>query len=203
MRYTEMTMIRQIRGQVVAAESQNIVIEVSGVGYKIFTPRPDADFTIGDEALVHTHLAVRENALDLYGFLELDELGLFELLITLPKIGPKTALQFLTQADGEIIRKAVVNEDATYLSKMSGIGKKSAEKIVDGLKGKLEPIASDFSGGDNPINKIYINDSIDALIALGYPQPAVREAVQKVTQKEPEAANSAEVVKAALKLLNQ
>ena len=79
---------------------------------------------------IHTHLAVRENALDLYGFTTHDELTMFEQLIKLQKIGPKTAIQILSQASLETLRKAVQTNDATYLSKMSGIGKKSAEKIL-------------------------------------------------------------------------
>ena len=159
---------------------------------------------IGDNITLHTYLAVRENSLDLYGFQLLDELEIFELLITLPKIGPKSAAQFLSQADISLLKEAVFKEDPVYLSKMSGIGKKSAEKIVIGLKGKFE--TAGVSEGDAVTNTSgtghsfpHANDTIDALIALGYPPNEARKVMQKLP---PEITNANDAVREALKLLS-
>ena len=167
------TMIRQIRGTVAKAEAGRVVIDVGGVGYLVHTTVPGNGWTQGKEVLFHTYLAVRENALDLYGFTDEDDLRMFALLIDLPKIGPKSALQILTAADTALLQKAVASGDAVYLSKMSGIGKKTAEKIVLGLKDKMH------SFGENSSNTAG-SDVIDALVVLGYSQKDAREAVQKL-----------------------
>ena len=124
-----------------------------------------------------THLAVRENAMDLYGFVEREERTMFEHLIKLPKIGPKTAITILSQADLQTLRKAVASHDPTYLSKISGIGKKSAEKIVSGLKDLIE--ADDYVEG-NDTERHTDSDVIDALLTLGYSERDAREAVQRI-----------------------
>mgnify|MGYP001561648285 FL=1 len=154
--------------------------------------------------MFHTHLAVRENAHDLYGFLTKEELEFFELLIELPKIGPKSALQILTQADVNLLRKAVRNEDPGYLSKLSGIGKKSAEKIVSGLKDKLEAQEfddADFAGKEGRATG-HMPDTVDALIALGYPQMEARRIVLKISTDNPDVKTPTEALKLALKILS-
>ena len=145
--------------------------------------------------MLHTHLAVRENALDLYGFRTTEELEMFELLIELPGIGPKSALQIMSQADVPLLRKAALSGDAGYLSKISGIGKKSAEKIVTGLRDKLG--ASDIGMADySQID----HDVIDALITLGYSQKDSRDALQKMSA---DVVDTNARIKAALKLLGR
>ncbi|MDC1205500.1 Holliday junction branch migration protein RuvA [Candidatus Pacebacteria bacterium] len=197
-------MIRQLSGTVSGNAANSVIINVQGVGYFVHTSVPGTQFPIGSEITLHTHLAVRENALDLYGFQLQDELEAFELLITLPKIGPKSAQQILTQADIALLKEAVRNDDPVYLSKMSGIGKKSAEKIVIGLKDKFELIgvANEIdgtnetgAGGAIP----YASDTIDALIALGYPPNDARKVVQKLS---PEITNANDAVREALRLLS-
>src|SRR5690606_39527631 len=128
-----------------------VVVDVNGIGYQVYTSSP-ASCQLGSPALFFTHLAVRENSLDLYGFFDRDTLEIFELLIELPKIGPKSALQILTAADITLLREAVRNDDPGYLSKLSGIGKKSAEKIVAGLKDKLEAMGYEDMGSSLPTN---------------------------------------------------
>lgn len=196
-------MIRQLTGTIVGFAPSSVIISVGGVGYRVFVSLPPTDFALEQVITFHTHLAVRETALDLYGFTLLDELEIFELLLTLPKIGPKSALQILTQADITLLKEAVGNEDATYLSKMSGIGKKSAEKIVLGLKDKLADYAlaaTDFKNRDGSPAGAHTSDTIDALITLGYPASEARRAVQ---QLPPTIANTNEAVREALKVLSQ
>ncbi len=179
----------------------SVVLDVNGVGYLVFVPKLSPSHTVGSSCTLLTHLAVRENALDLYGFETESELNLFELLITLPKIGPKSALQILTQADTAILEKAVAEQDPGYLSKMTGMGKKTAEKVVAGLEDKLSAFSTgsaaidpgDISGGVG-----YMTDAIDALVALGYPQSDARRVVQQL----PSTVTSAnEAVREALKVL--
>lgn len=195
-------MIRQLRGTVAHATNESVVVDVNGVGYHVHVSEAATQFPLGSTAIFHTHLAVRENALDLYGFSNLDMLEVFELLITLPKIGPKSAQQILRQADISLLKEAVRNEDATYLSKMSGIGKKSAEKIVAGLKDKLADMefGSPRSGTTDPS---YASDTIDALVALGYSHEDARKSVRTVSESDPDIATSPEALKAALKLLSK
>jgi holliday junction DNA helicase RuvA len=126
-------MIRSITGTITDATLSSIVIDVQGIGYLVhITKLPTT--ALGSTITVWTYLAVRETALDLYGFSTRDELELFELLLSLPKIGPKSAQQILTQAEIELLKKAVTEDDPVYLAKMSGMGKKTAEKVVAGLK---------------------------------------------------------------------
>lgn len=186
-------MIGHIRGTVATTEPLALTVDVQGVGYLVHTPTAATTATIGDEITLHTHLAVRENALDLYGFRTPEERTMFELLIALPKIGPKSAMQIMTQADVALLKKAALSGDATYLSKISGIGKKSAEKIVLGLREKFgaDDVALTEANGHD-------HDVIDALIALGYSQREARETLSKLPD---DAVGANERVKAALKIL--
>ncbi len=165
-----------LTGKVVDVRLTHIILEVGGVGYLVGVAN-GSGFIIGTTISLNTYLAVRENALDLYGFNTRDELAMFHELIKLPKIGPKTAMQILSQADLETLKKAVRTDDPTYLSKMSGIGKKSAEKIVAGLKDIFDDGA--FLGESSHENQTD-SDVIDALIALGYSQRDAVQAVQKI-----------------------
>jgi Holliday junction DNA helicase RuvA len=189
-------MIARLTGTILEVLPGYVVLDVQGVGYMLaVTGR--STYQPGTTASLFTHLAVRENALDLYGFETRDELSVFHSLIKIPKIGPKTALQILSQTDIETLSQAVATEDPAYLAKMSGIGKKSAEKIVSGLRDILgddhllssEPKAT--VGGDA--------DVIDALVALGYPQRDALAAVQQIT---PDVVGTKERIKAAFKYLS-
>lgn len=193
-------MIRRLSGTIVARDVLSVVLDVGGIGYLVYVPRLTAGRTIGSQCTLLTHLAVRENALDLYGFEQESDLALFELLITLPKIGPKSALQILTQADSAVLEKAVAEQDAGYLTKMTGLGKKTAEKVVTGLEGKLVVFSTDTEiiGGAASGGTGHLADAIDALVALGYPQSDARRAVQQL----PTSITSAnEAVREALKTL--
>lgn len=166
-------MIGLLTGVVCGSRGGRIVLDVQGVGYLIAV-RSVFDFVEGTAATLHTHLAVRENALDLYGFSLPEELRMFEELIELPKIGPKSAMQILMQADVATLKQAIMTQDPVYLTKMSGIGKKTAEKIVSELK--------DSFGADALTDSISNEDTdvMDALLALGYAHKDVREAIQKL-----------------------
>lgn len=187
-------MIAHLTGTVLRVDAIHVILDVGGVGY-LMAVRVPRDYTIGSTASFHTYLAVRENALDLYGFGTLDEREMFELLLTIPKIGPKSAMQIMTQADLPLLKTAILKQDASYLSKMSGIGKKTAEKIVSELKDAFEYTAEESfrenaSGSDA--------DLVDALLTLGYTQKDARDALLKIS---PEATTTSARLKEALKML--
>jgi holliday junction DNA helicase RuvA len=197
-------MIRHIRGTVTQTHPTYTIIDVGGVGYLIYTTVRNS-FSVNTEALLYTHLAVRENALDLYGFQTQNELSFFELLLTLPKVGPKTAMQILSQADISLMQNAIISQDAAHLSKMSGLSKKTAEKIVLGLKDTFEHtsyIGSDASLEHSQNRASFSSDAIDALITLGYSQTDARKAVQQLTTEKPEIVTVNDAIKEALKLLS-
>jgi Holliday junction DNA helicase RuvA len=170
-------MIRSLRGVLIDIEPTFVVVETAGVGYQVFTTTHRYGFSLGDEVRLFTFLAVRENALDLYGFASRGELDLFLLLLSVPKIGPRSALHVLAQAEPHIIKEAVRENDASYLSKLSGVGRKTAETIVQNLHGKLEPeVADRLNESDGRAH----SEAIDALVALGYRPEEARASVRAV-----------------------
>lgn len=154
-----------------------IVVDVRGVGYLVHTPTTTTKWAVGSVSTVHTYLAVRETALDLYGFATEAELELFSLLLLVPKIGPKSALQILNQASPTLLVESIGAKDAERLHKLSGIGKKTSDNIVqflhekiDGLVFTATPVAS---VGTSPAK----TDAIDALVSLGYDLTSARQLI--------------------------
>lgn len=196
-------MIRRISGIVLDAHPTHLVVDVAGIGYLVYTTIRTS-CALGEAIQLYTHLAVRETALDLYGFTSQEELSFFELLLTLPKIGPKSAMQILSQADTSLLQQSIATEDPSHLSKMSGISKKTAEKIVLGLKGSFDDVLYTHENGvhtPQDAQHAFVSDAIDALIALGYPHADARKAVQQILQEKPEVLSANAAVKAALTLL--
>lgn len=194
-RYTG-KMIGQISGSLIFKGERFVIVSAGGVGYKVFTT-PDnirlAGGNSGDFTL-WTHLVVKEDALDLYGFATQDELALFEILLTVSGIGPKSALQVLSLAGSETLRKAVTSANSEYLTKISGIGKKIAEKIVLELKDKILALGPATGVADSD----YETDTLSALQALGYSLKEAREAVKKIPA---DITDTGEKIKVALKQL--
>lgn len=185
-------MIRHIRGNVLDLQVGSILIDVGGIGYEVrLALTASVTAKIGEEVSLHTYFIVRETLQELYGFPTLPERDMFELLIDLPGIGPKSALHILSQADVRLLEEAAERNDAVYLSKLSGIGKKSAEKIVMGLKDKIVPRGDTAAHSDD-------NDVIDALIALGYTSDEARRALRDMPVT---AINTKERLMEALKIL--
>ena len=162
-----------------------IVIDVNGVGYKVAVTEDSLHgLKIGQETTIWTHLAVRENSQDLYGFISKKERDFFELLITVSGIGPKTALNILSLVASETLARAIRDGSTTHLVKVSGIGRKTAEKIVLELKEKIGGYG--YGDMDSGADNEYIAgissdaDAIEALKALGYDAGEAREAIKKV-----------------------
>ena len=169
-------MITYIEGTVVAIRGAHGIVLTGGIGYKIAaTKQTLATLALGSTVSLWTYLAVREDALDLYGFPSEEDLRFFELLLGVSGIGPKSALAVLDAASVEILRSAITHAKAEYLTKMSGIGRKTAEKIVLELKDKVG-IAADGTKesleGDE--------EALEAMRSLGYSQHEAREALRKV-----------------------
>jgi len=191
-------MIAKLTGIVSDIGPRYAVIDVGGVGYKVFV----TDDTIhhlkkGDEVSLLTYLAVREDALDLYGFPLKKEKEFFELLIGVSGIGPKSALNILSLVSAETLETSIRSGSVAHLVKVSGIGKKTAEKIVLELKDKLGGIEG---GGEFTAGMSSDMDAIMALQALGYDADDAREAMKKVAK---DVLDIGAKVKAALKELGK
>jgi Holliday junction DNA helicase RuvA len=187
--------ITHLKGIVIDKEERSAVIDVAGVGYKVFvTSQTIQTMREGKEVSLWTHLAVREDAHTLYGFPLKDELNFFELLISISGIGPKTALGILNVSSVQNIRKAVSTGDTSHLTKVSGVGKKIADKIVLELKGKF---GAEEESGISLRDEV---DALEALKALGYGHKEAREALKEVDQS---IVDTGERVKKALKTLGK
>lgn len=188
-------MIASVSGAVRHKDLNHLVVDVSGVGYRVaVTTDVAAEASVSAPIFLWTYLAVRENALDLYGFPDRDSLEVFEHLITVSGIGPKTALSILNVASPITIRQAVSSGDTSHLTRVSGIGKKNAEKIVLELENKLI-----YETLDRGISASVEGDALEALVSLGYTERDARDALKKVSKDVKDAGAR---VKAALKLLS-
>ncbi len=188
-------MITHIKGTVIDKEERSIVVDVHGIGYKVFvTGNTIEKVREGNETALWTHLAVREDAQTLFGFPTKDELSFFELLISISGIGPKTALGILNVSSVSNIRKAVTSGDTSHLTKVSGVGLKLANKIVLELKGKF---GAEEESGISLRDEV---DALEALKALGFKHNDAREALKQVDQT---VTDTGERVKKALKILGK
>ena len=178
-------------------EGRFLIIDVCGVGYKVSATNETIEKAKLSKLIgVWTHMAVREDAMDLYGFDSKEELDFFELLISISGIGPKTALSILNLATMPTIQRAIISGDSSYLTKVSGIGRKNADKIVLELKDKLTVVLDD-EGTASAQNHA---DSLEALRSLGYGEREAREALKKVPK---DVTDTGECVKLALKILSK
>lgn len=168
-------MIGSLAGTVRGIIRETVIIDVAGVGYRVAVPVATVAKTAeGDALFLWTHLAVRENAQDLYGFETREELQWFELLLTVSGIGPRSALAIMNSVDARSLEAAVKRNDAASLTKAFGIGKKTAEKVVLELREKVGALDEKerVEGADS--------DVVDALVSLGYSLREAREAAHAV-----------------------
>src|SRR5919205_4193000 len=197
-------MITFLRGRLTNALPTQATIDVDGVGYEVLIPLSSFDNlpAPGEEVQILTHLHVREDAHVLYGFMTVAERDLFRLLVNhVSGIGPKLALAVLSGMSVTNFKTAVVNSDVTALSKISGLGKKTAERIVLELKDKLGVAAAweVAAGAHAPTpEQEQANEAMLALIALGYKQVEAHKAVRDL-QGQGQAKSAEELVKLALK----
>lgn len=188
-------MIAYLRGQIINKASGYVIVEVNGLGYQVFVGENlGSELKVNTEVELYTHHQVREEASDLYGFKTIDDLNLFELLLSVSGVGPKSALGVLSLASAGDIKEAIIRGDADLLTKVAGIGKKTAERLVLELKSKIMRISSGTSLENNNLSGS--SDELDALMSLGYSLSEARTALSSIS---PELSDSGERVKAALK----
>ena len=183
-------MIAYLKGKILEKGLTYIVVENSGIGYKVFVTPDILSLSAGADVALYTHMKVADDGHSLFGVPDFSTLQFFELLITVSGVGPKMALAILSAGQVESIKQAIANQDAAIFTRISGIGSKTAERIIVDLKNKVG--AADSSGG--PSSEIF-----DALISLGYNQREVREVINKVDHSKSQELQ----LKQALQLLSK
>ena len=175
-------MISRLRGKAVAWDADGLVLDVNGLGYRLFaTPAAAKKADGADEVVLETHLHVREDAMQLFGFADGDERELFEQLLSVSGVGPKVALAIVSGYSPGELRRAIVREDDALFQSIPGIGKKTAQRVVLELKEKIAPLAAveapHLGAGDGHIV------ARDALVELGY---SAAEAEQRLAAVDPD-----------------
>jgi len=193
-------MIAFVRGKLAGILNGSVLLDVGGIGYKIHVPLSllNSLNDLGSELTLHTHLAVREYNLSLYGFRERDELDCFLKLINVSGIGPRGALAILTIFSPGDLARVIKNEDISSLTRVPGIGKKTASRLILELKDKISWIGPEQAQKDEGSWDL---GAVEALEALGYPAAEARRAVQDALRSFEQKPPEAELVKAALRLL--
>lgn len=199
-------MYAYFKGIIIAKEEDALILEVNGIGYHIFMPGRMLDMlpSTGTEATIHTYTYVKEDALQLYGFLSRDDLALFKLLISVSGIGPKGGLGILSALSADDLRFAILSEDAKAIAKAPGIGAKTAQKAVIELKDKISLTeALDIKKSHVEARAMGQNtameEAVEALIALGYSSTDALQAVRKVEHAEEKEVET--LLKEALRML--
>ena len=194
-------MIGYLSGTVKFLFGDGCILDVHGVGYKIFLDaNAKQNLTVGDAAEFFIHTAVREDAITLFGFGDAQTLELFELLLTVSGVGAKTAQGVVSKISAAEFARAVTMQDAKTLTRLPGLGKKSAERILLELKDKIRPLAENFSNAQNSaIQSNEFDEAATALDALGYTQAEISEAFAQA----PPNSTTEQLIKFALRRLNQ
>ena len=176
-------MIGHLRGTVTEKSGNTVIIDVNGVGYEVMVPTPDYEAaTLNEERKFYTYHAVRENSEELYGFSSLTAKKIFELLISVQGVGPKAGIAIMSLAEAEEVRNAIANGDIAFISKASGVGKKSAERVIVDLKDKVG-IPSKYGATEVKYGRAVSSEpdeALDALIALGFPLKEATAALENV-----------------------
>lgn len=178
-------MIASLSGILQRISDHSVVVQVGGVGVEVFVPRAMIARLgqIGQRVDLITHLAVREDSLTLYGFISEEEKTVFELLLTVPGIGPRLALSVLNTLSPEQLASAIHREEAELIARVPGLGKKTAQKVVLELKGRLAPAGL---GGDLPVISTRDTEVIEALTAMGFSIVEAQAALQSIPRDAPE-----------------
>jgi len=172
-------MLSYIKGKIIFKNDSFIIVSTGSVGYKVFVMSDLSE--IGQDIELFTYLNVREDALTLYGFLEYKELELFEHLISISGIGPKAGMGILSLADPRTIKVAIAKGDSSILTRVSGIGKKTAERVVLELRNKFSSIEGDDALQEKGKEINDYTDTIEALISLGYSSAQAKKALSNIS----------------------
>ena len=195
-------MISSVRGEVLDVALDHVVIEAAGVGYKLMAaPSTLATLRRGSEARLITAMIVREDSMTLYGFPDADARDLFLTLLGVSGVGPKIALATLAVYDAQALRQALADGDVTALTRVPGIGRRSAERLVLELRDKIGPVGT--STASLAVNGHSIRSPVvEALVGLGFAAKQAEEATDKVLANEPESTTST-ALRSALSLLGK
>jgi Holliday junction DNA helicase RuvA len=189
-------MIARLRGIPVVRDGAGLVLDVGGVGYRLFaTPAAVGKAEEGNEVVLETHLHVREDALQLYGFADAGERELFELLLAVSGVGPKVALAIVSGYSPAELRRAIIREDAALFQTIPGIGKKTAQRVVHELREKIAPLtaveAPHLGAGDGHMV------ARDALVELGYSAVEAEQRLADIDADLPPAERVRQALRAA------
>jgi Holliday junction DNA helicase RuvA len=197
-------MIAHLRGDITQTGDRWVVIDVHGIGYQVQVTQPAlAVLTHSRENVtLFTHLAVREDAMTLFGFLHASELEMFRILIGVSGIGPQTALNVLSQIGIEEFALAILNEDEKSLTRISGIGAKSAKRLILELRDKMKSVSKALAASETGRTSPAVNDAISALISLGFAEKESRDAVIAASPGA-KSASVQDLIKAALARLKE
>jgi Holliday junction DNA helicase RuvA len=199
------SVIARLHGQVVELEADAVVVDVGGLGYRVHVPTPLLS-ELGPEGstvTLHTHLHVRENELSLYGAADRESVQLFELLLGVSGVGPRLAMAILSTYPSAVVQEAIVSEDVALLTHVSGVGKKTAQRLVLDLKAALEKqgVVPGLGTGTTALSAQFDTEAVAALTALGYSTGEARAALE-AAQIAPEADLEDKVI-AALRVLGK
>lgn len=190
-------MIAHVSGKVVEKFGNSVIVDVHGIGYEVQVPLGDYEQALLNEATkFYTYHHIREQSQDLFGFSSLAAKKLFELLITVQGIGPKAALSILSLGESETVRNAIANQDAAYITKASGVGKKSAERVIVDLTDKVGmPLRynNDSSGISQRLS--HTDEALEALMALGYTLADASTALEGISTDLPTAERVTEALR--------
>ena len=195
-------MFAYLKGILAIKRNDTVVIDVNGVGYKLNIPYSTYQLLpeVGEEVKLNTYMAIRENDISLFGFFSNEELRIFELLISVSGVGPKSAIGVLSDISPADFSLAVITDDVNRLTKVSGIGKKTAQRIIVELKDKMKNEEVVVSCDEAPVIRSVVNSDIEEAIAalqvLGYPN---KDAVNMVNAVANDGMSVEEIVKQALK----
>lgn len=193
-------MIAYLKGRIISKRNGSVIIDVKDVGYQVMVGENlFNELLLGTETELYTYHHVREEASDLYGFKAVPDLEIFEMLLSVSGVGPKSALGVLSVASYDDVVQSILRGDANLLTKVSGIGKKTAERIVLELKTKIMKVAGNGPASGLESNS-YGSDEIDALMSLGYSLSESRAALSAIPNDLPDSGSR---VKAALKMMKK
>lgn len=196
-------MIGFLRGKVAGLKTDYCLLDVGGVGYRVFIPNNTrCKLTLNETAMLYTYMNVYQDGITLYGFYTEEEYDVFQLLIGVSGIGPKVALGILSAITVDALCKAIQNKQATLLTKLPGIGKKSAERLILELKDKMAFAASDDEvlslSMEGEVADDILSEAMAALTSLGYSQAEITPVLKKAAKGK----STEEIVKLALKELS-
>ena len=191
-------MYAYLKGKLIENAPTFVILDVNGIGYKISVPPHALHLPLNEECTLYTSFVIRENSQALYGFLETDARDLFEMLIAISGIGPKTALCLLSKFTPASLQKTVLDQNVALIATVPGIGKKTAERLVFDIRDKMTKLSLDQSSA-LPLADQTLQDALGALMNLGFTQNHAKKALEKVMSDQDGPKELSDIITAALR----